>query len=400
MRLLVRVLVLVGAAISPACGPPPGLPSDTAGPPASLLVYSGLVTYSSVTALGVLPGGDLLIAGTFIGMVDVDPGAGVDLRASTSTGDGATAFFGRVRATGDAVWTRLLAGTGSASIRGVAVDASGAVIVNGAFTGTIDFDPGDAEDLRAAGDTHQGFVSKLSPTGEHLWTWALGDMSSRLDVTIAPGGAMVVTGMFYAPIDFDPGPAADVRTPMDCDAFAVEIDGNARLVRPAWTFGGSACDSVTRAHIASDGTLYLGGMYTNGTDLNPGPGVLQPAPVSIDRTQGGYVLSLDRDRKLRWAQIYPDSVDVVDLALGPEGIFVGGTFFLTADLVSRTRRRSADALRRRRGHFSQPARLRGQPSMDAELGNRPHLRQSREAGRAGRRLARGGDRVLRHPRHR
>jgi len=220
-------------------------------------------------------------------------------------------------------------------VRSVAGDASGAVIVSGALDGAV-----DPDDCEAPQTGQPPNVIKFSPEGKRLWSWTLGGAAGAdARVTVAPDQKVVVYGTFAEPLDFDPGPAADIRTPNQSDGFIVELDGNGRMVRPARIFDGP----INLVQIGADGTWYVAGMFLDGDDIDPGPGELRPTlPVS---TFGGYILALNADGQLRWVGSYPQSVTITQLAIGADGIFVTGGFPGEADLdpgPGEDRRRAVD----------------------------------------------------------
>ena len=89
-------------------------------------------------------GNVLLVTGRFKGMVDFDPGAGVDSRGSAGNFD---AFVTRLGTTGSYAWTRAWGGTGPDQGFGLALRA-GVTAVAGSFYGTVDFYSGGASDSR------------------------------------------------------------------------------------------------------------------------------------------------------------------------------------------------------------------------------------------------------------
>ena len=260
-----------------------------------------------IVRMALAPNGDVIVAGYFHGVFDLDPSAGTDSHASSG---GSDAFVSRLGPDGVPRWTKVLTGTGDESIGGLVVDDEGAVVLVGWFTGRADLDPGPDEDACATTPTPQGspvaqgFVMKLSPAGDRRWLWSPGPGSTCMAVAWARG-TLLAAGYFTGPTDFDPGPATDIRPSLHGDAFAIALDGEGQLARPAWTFGGPDVDSLHAVAIGPDGSWYVAGRFSAGTDFDPGSGVVT-APLDVTQTTlGGFVLALGAGGDLRRPKSYP-----------------------------------------------------------------------------------------------
>jgi len=86
------------------------------------------------------PSGNLYIGGSFTGVYDVDPGAGVFNFTATTT----DFFVSKISTTGNLSWAKQFAGNSAGGINSIDVDASGDVYFCGSFSGTFDFDPASA----------------------------------------------------------------------------------------------------------------------------------------------------------------------------------------------------------------------------------------------------------------
>ena len=86
--------------------------------------------------------GNVYTAGNFSGTVDFDPGAGV-YNLTASGGEGI--FISKLNSSGSFIWAKLLNVLNVLyNCNAIVVDASGSVFVTGAFSDTVDFDPGPA----------------------------------------------------------------------------------------------------------------------------------------------------------------------------------------------------------------------------------------------------------------
>jgi hypothetical protein len=156
--------------------------------------------------------GNAYITGYFYGIVDFDPGPGVDNHTSNSDRD---VFLSKLDPNGNYLWARTWGGSTSDRGYSVAIDGSGNAYITGDFYGTVDFDPGPGVDNHKSNADWDIFLSKLDPNGNYLWarTWGGPGPQCAYSVAIDGSGNAYVTGYFYGTVDFDPGAGVDNHTP-------------------------------------------------------------------------------------------------------------------------------------------------------------------------------------------
>ena len=142
------------------------------------------------------------------------------------------------------VWAEAVGGIGADVARAVAVDIQGNFYVGGEFTGQVDFDPGPGTRRLGSSGGTDGFLMKLKPDGQVIWTNALGstgdDRINALTVDLA--GNVVVAGSFSGTVDFDFGPELVSQVSSGgLDGFVASYDG-AGAFRWARRFGGAGED--------------------------------------------------------------------------------------------------------------------------------------------------------------
>lgn len=223
-------------------------------------------------------GGSVVVAGSFTGTADFDPGLGV--LALTSLG-GRDAFVAAYTTAGVPSWAVSAAGTAEQEVGrgGLAGDASGAVWVTGSFAGSTDFDAGPAQEVRTSLGGRDAFLLRLDPQGAFQSALAFGGLSDEAGEGLAVdgSGSVLVTGWFSGSADFDPGPGLQVRIALGTagatDAFVAKYS-SAGAVLWARAFGDvlSGVDNDTRgAGIAADGSnVLVGGRYWGTVDFDPG----------------------------------------------------------------------------------------------------------------------------------
>src|SRR6185503_6033115 len=83
--------------------------------------------------------GNLILTGSFTGIVDLDPGPGTDNHTSAGNLD---IFFAKYSTAGDLISGKRIGGTGNDNGTAILSDPSGNIYLAGYFNNTVDFDPG------------------------------------------------------------------------------------------------------------------------------------------------------------------------------------------------------------------------------------------------------------------
>jgi len=174
--------------------------------------------------------GNVYVAGWFYDAVDFDPGPGEEWHTSNGYSDG---FLSKIDSSGSLLWAKTWGGDLEDLCEGVASDGSGDAFVTGAFSETVDFDPGPGEDWHST-EGYSAFLSKFDSSGVFTWarTWDGGPSSwcgSGVSLAACLSGETYVTGYFYGSVDFDPGPGEDWHTSTgDTDIYLSKFppDGN------------------------------------------------------------------------------------------------------------------------------------------------------------------------------
>ncbi len=136
-------------------------------------------------------------------------------------------------------------------VTSVAVDPSGATYLTGIFQGAMVVGTATLDSHLATGDAHfGGFLIKLAPSGEPLWSRAF-DSTNAVRVTLDPSGRPIVVFTSSVPIDLGQG----LLTPHgDDDAFvaALDADGHALWSRNL-TSASPTVKTFAELSVAADG---------------------------------------------------------------------------------------------------------------------------------------------------
>lgn len=156
---------------------------------------------------------------------------------------------------GQLVWSKPFFGA-------LAFDAQGDLLLTGALREPIDFGAGEIES-RGGSDV---FVTKLSASGEHLFSQVFGDEGEHQrgeSIAVDGHGNVLVAGVFDGQLDFNAGSPLELATcPSDAwcqtSGFVAKLDsgGNAlwsRSLGPMRTVDGAASDS--RGGVVLSGAL-------------------------------------------------------------------------------------------------------------------------------------------------
>jgi hypothetical protein len=179
-----------------------------------------------------------------------------------------------------------------------AVDASGNMIVTGAFAGTVDFGGGPLT-APGGGAGSNVFIVKFAPDGTHMWSSRFGDGTGQWarSVTTDASGNVVITGYFYGTVDFGGGPLTSTG---DEDVFIAKFTpGGAHI----WSksFGSADHQSANSVAVDASGNVIIaGGFY--GT-INFGGGDLT-APGSDENI---FIAKFGPDGTHIWSKSFGDS---------------------------------------------------------------------------------------------
>ena len=153
------------------------------------------------------PSGNVVVTGSFNygspGPDSVNFGCG----AMTSVG-GDDIFVVKYAPSGSCLWSRQFGDSYQQNAQAVATDASGNILLTGAFFGTLNF--GGSNLVNTNFMFPDILIAKLNASGGHIWSKGIGSTSSDQGVGIAvdSSGNAVVAGFFLGTVEFGGGPLA------------------------------------------------------------------------------------------------------------------------------------------------------------------------------------------------
>lgn len=190
----------------------------------------------------------------------------------------------------------------------IKTDSKGNVYTTGAFTDTVDFDPGPGVYNLISTGSNDIFISKLDAYGSFVWAKSIGGIGSDEGSSIAVDtlGGVYITGSFENTADFDPGPGVFNMISQNYeDIFISKLDSNGNFVW-AKRFGSSVgYDKGSSITTDAIGNIYITGGFDYTVDFDPGPGVL-------NMTAAGYgdifIIKLDSNGNLVWVNQSGDPI--------------------------------------------------------------------------------------------
>jgi hypothetical protein len=216
------------------------------------------VGYTSSSSIAIDQIGNVIIAGTFGGTVDLDPGPSTFNLISTAPSD---IFVAKYSSNGNFLWAKAMHGNSTNEVYDLTIDAQNNILICGYFLGQVDMDAGpDTASLYT--QTLNAFITKLTNTGDIIWAKQLGDLSTSTASGIKTDslGQVYVTGIFGA-IDFNPG--ADtlfVSSNGQYDGYILKLTASGDFV---WvkTYGGIDYDISNAIELDKNGMIYATGAF-------------------------------------------------------------------------------------------------------------------------------------------
>lgn len=211
---------------------------------------------------------NIYLTGNFVGKVDFDPGVGVtelsnDYYIAPMTGK--TAFITKFDKNGNLSWAHSMYGKDTEGVE-LAVDKSGNVYASGIFQEKIDVNPGEAVDVRTVKKTGY-YLCKLNTNGLFEWAHIYAMQIPRMQIDL--NGDLYLAGSFYMNIGAFPGEVAvSLSAHGGYDIYVMKLKANGDRIWDA-RVGGRLEDYISAINIATNGDIYLTGVYRGEPILNP-----------------------------------------------------------------------------------------------------------------------------------
>ena len=241
------------------------------------------------------------VGGDFRGTVDFDPGPGVTNLTGSANGD---LFLLRLSDAGNFMWVKQMTTiNGQISLRDMAKDADGNLILMINFGGIVDFDPGPGvANITASGGNDVAFC-KFSSAGNFMWVKTIPNPSSipmgLNEMKLDNNGNIVFCGYFYNTFDFDPGPAVfNLTSDGVSDAYIAKLSTSGDFIWAKHFRNQLGCVAY-KLEVDATGNCYVSGGFEGGTDFDPGAGVVSLSPAGDN---DGFIAKLSNAGNLQWVK--------------------------------------------------------------------------------------------------
>jgi hypothetical protein len=153
-------------------------------------------------------------------------------------------------------------------------DSSGNLYIAGAFSGTVDFDPGPGTtNLTATGD--DGFIAKFDHQGHLIWAKQIAGNGYAIpwSITVDDAQNVYIAGYYSDTYDFDPSAATANLTSVSSsyDIFFAKYD-NSGNYRWAHSIGDIRTDVAHCIAISPLGDVFIAGIFHGTMDFDPSAG--------------------------------------------------------------------------------------------------------------------------------
>ncbi|MDI1448923.1 hypothetical protein [Polyangium sp. 6x1] len=274
-----------------------------------LKTFGELASPQLVSAIAIAPDGNIVIAGSFGGVIDLGAGP----MASTGNYD---ILVAKLTPLGEVVWAKRFGDSNAQQANAVAIDGAGAIYVGGSVFGSVDFGDG----VQTSKGADDAFVAKFDAGGNPLWSKLFGDTASQevRALAVTKTNQVVVAGNFAGTISLG-GPA--FTSAGGDDMFLGKLDETG-FHAASRRMGGQGADDLRAIAVAGMDHVVVTGHFASGLDI----------PGNVLTSKGGFdVFVADFTSALSptWARGFGDATaqQAFDVAIAPNGdIYLAGFF--------------------------------------------------------------------------
>lgn len=204
----------------------------------------------------------VVISGRYKGTFDADPSTGVQNLTSAGSND---IFVVKLDVNGQYDWSKSYGSNGGDISWGLATDSNEDIFVTGVIKNTVEFEQGNVASSHTSLGNNDGFVLKISSSGQYVWSKIFGGTGNDnpSNIEIDNNDNIYVAGFYESAVDFDPGNGVTNETSLGGrDAFILKLNSNGVY---SWhkSLGGALDDKGKGMAFDQDNNVYLTGVFSD-----------------------------------------------------------------------------------------------------------------------------------------
>jgi len=255
--------------------------------------------------------GNTYVSGFFNGTIQFDPNSDDYTFTAPNPPFGGEYFLEKFDAAGNFLWAKVFNNPSVLSDAVFEIDSQDNIYFSSTFSGTVDIDPGDGEDIRTTSSVSNTFIIKLNSNGDYIYgkTFEFNNNAAVTSnaITIDGNDDIILAGGFNGTVDFDFSTAQNLVTanPFASDSnYILKMSSEGDFI---WVkkFAAAFFYSIKTD---SQNNIIAGGSQRGVVDMNPGAGVFMLDSQNY-HTINLFVLKLDMEGNFIWVKSAQDRTD-------------------------------------------------------------------------------------------
>jgi gliding motility-associated-like protein len=234
--------------------------------------------------------GDKIIGGQFQSTVTL---GATNLTANGTFGG----LVAKYDPTGNLLWAFSLGQTGDNGIRGVTADSNSDIVVSGAFSGTVNFNPlGAPYNLTATGN--ESFVAKYNAAGQLLWVQPINGAVSgySINICVDSNNNIYAVAPFSFTLTFNGNNTLTAKGAQDVSLSKFSSNGTFQW---AEDIGGAGANATNNGiTVSNDNNIYISGYFTGSVDFDPSAAV---SLITYHGQRDLFLVKYDTNGAYQWA---------------------------------------------------------------------------------------------------
>jgi len=212
--------------------------------------------------------------------------------------------------------------------RAIHADVSGNVVSSGIYYGLVDYDPSAAVAEFGSVSNYGAYIQKLTTDGNYIWAKVFPNYYATPNKIVQDElGNVFTTGIFYGPMDLDPGASSFTLNGQYYDSYILKLSSAGNFVWAKHLTSSYYC-YADDLQFDSQGNIYIVGGHNGNTDFNPD--LVATETLSAPNSQyRAFLLKLNSLGLFQWVKLLaPNAVSrAYHLQIDSEdNLHIAGTF--------------------------------------------------------------------------